>query len=209
LLNNSQYTTKDRDHRDRSVSPFVKGTKKDDAIPNLASTLSNSNCQVSLCSNSNRQQLIASFFQKNNKFMAELYGQGTWASMVPAAIEISKPLEFAGLTVALAQLGLGLDDRYYAQQSLKLYGQSLQQIQLALMDPVRMYSDELLGACMLLSMYELMECPSQSGSGYLNHHNACARLVQLRGPEAHTKGLAHMIFLQYRHWAVRISTTIS
>jgi hypothetical protein len=172
------------------------------SLMNLLSNSPNSIGQLTLYSTSMKQQILTSFFHSNNKFMTALYDQETWTSIIPNIVKMAKPLESASLSVALAKLGIELGDDSYTQQSLRLYGQGLKEMQLALYDPKRMYSDEILAACMLLTSFEMIQCPSQSRSGYLNHHNACARLVQLRGPEAHRKGFGHKIFLQFRYWAV-------
>jgi hypothetical protein len=63
--------------------------------------------------------------------------------------------------------------------------------------------DETLAACFALSLYEVTECSSESGVGYLTHHDGCATLIQLRGADAHSSGLAHDIFTGFRIQGVR------
>jgi hypothetical protein len=216
LLNNKQYTTQDQDQPKISNSPTkqqsdigktpkpdVTPIQKENAFTIIEVYFPETIGQLNLSNTARRQNILASFFQKNTEFITELYGQGTWTKMVPNIIKIARPIESAGLAVALARLGLELGDSRYTQQSLKLYGQGLKEMQLALYDPARMYSDELLGACMLLTSYEMIQCPSQGRYGYLNHHNACARLIQLRGPQRHRKGYGHALFMLFRYWAVK------
>jgi hypothetical protein len=81
---------------------------------------------------------------------------------------------------------------------MKLYGQGLRELQHALWSPKLMYKDETLAACMALAMYEVVECPAQSRGGWVTHSNGCARLIQLRGAEAHTSNLGHHLFLSSR-----------
>jgi hypothetical protein len=122
---------------------------------------------------------------------------------------IDKPLEYAALALAIARIGREYYDNQYVNESLQLYVQGLRHMQLALWDPKRMHSDEVLGACMLLTVYEVVECPSQAGSGYLSHQNGCARLIQLRGPKAHVNGLGHSLFIHFRYMAVSYMPSIS
>jgi transcription factor-like protein len=148
-----------------------------------------------------RQQLLNSFFHRSATTLSPFGGQ-RWYSMIPDWPTPAKPLESAALALAVSRMGLDLKDSRYTQESLRLYTQGLKQVQLALWDPKRMYADETLGACMLLTMYEVVECPSKGRLGYVSHHNGCARLVQLRGPKAHIDGLGHSIFLQFRYISV-------
>lgn len=71
-----------------------------------------------------------------------------------------------------------------------------------------MRRDDTLAACFALSMYEVTECSSESGSGYLTHHDGCATLIRLRGAKAHSSGLAHDIFTAFRIQGVRINFTL-
>lgn len=61
-----------------------------------------------------------------------------------------------------------------------------------------MHKDDTLGACHLLEMYEVFECPAYCRSAYLAHYEGLATLIKLRGPEAHRTGMSHSIFLVFR-----------
>lgn len=50
-------------------------------------------------------------------------------------------------------------------------------------------------ACQALAMYELIECPAEREYNYISHHKGYARIIQVRGPKAHTSGSGHQIFL--------------
>ncbi|KAI9711059.1 MAG: hypothetical protein M1828_001986 [Chrysothrix sp. TS-e1954] len=88
------------------------------------------------------------------------------------------------------------------QVSRKLYLMALKRLQESLWNPVLMHKDDTLGASMALAMYEAMESPSQTEKGYLSHVNGLARLIELRGPEAHRTGLGHHIFIAFRYTEV-------
>ena len=90
------------------------------------------------------------------------------------------------------------DDQGLLQESFILYTRGLYELQKALWAKNLMYKDETLAACMALSMYEVMECPSKTGVAYVTHHKGCQTLLQLRGPHAHASGLAHQVFIAFR-----------
>lgn len=131
----------------------------------------------------------------------------SWTGIIPQIASPGQPLQSAALSLAVAKLGRDMSDDHITRQSLKLYVNGLHQVQAALFDTERMRSDETLAACMLLTMYEVIECPSKARSGYLSHQNGCGRLVQLRGPEAHQEGLGHSLFLHFRYMAVSLSSS--
>jgi hypothetical protein len=110
----------------------------------------------------------------------------------------TKALEASVLSFSIARLGRLNDDAVLVRESLRLYSKGLAELQKALWDPHLMRHDETLAACFALSLYEITECASESGQGYISHHNGCAKLIQLRGAEAHTSGLGHHIFTAFR-----------
>jgi hypothetical protein len=83
--------------------------------------------------------------------------------------------------------------------SLEHYTSGIWELQKALWDPAQMCCDETLAACLLLAAYELVECPAGDRIGYLCHQDGAARLVQLRGPDAHIHGFGHVTFTMFRH----------
>ena len=112
-------------------------------------------------------------------------------------------LAAAILAISLSQLGKSSHDPLLGKESLEHYTSGLKELQRALYDPKQMHTDETLAACLLLSMYELLECPAGNKHAYSIHNRGCARLIQLRGPEAHKTGLAHSLFLAIRPQCVR------
>jgi hypothetical protein len=83
----------------------------------------------------------------------------------------------------------------------RIYGRALSDLQVALRDHERLFSDETLIACMLLTAYETLEGSSLDHVEWTSHAQGAARLIELRGPERHQNGQAHRAFL-----ASRIST---
>lgn len=90
------------------------------------------------------------------------------------------------------------------QTSHKYYTQGLRQLQRALHDPLLMREDETLAACMALSLYEALECPTAGSEGYFSHCHGLLALVQARGVHAHASGVGHQLFLGLRVPGVRL-----
>lgn len=107
------------------------------------------------------------------------------------------------MALALAKLGDLYHDPALTHESLKLYNHGLRQLQKALWDPDLMFHDHTLTSCIALATYEMSQCPNQSKDAYISHTSGCAKLVQLRGPEAHMDGLAHHVFIHFRTQGVR------
>ncbi|KAJ5540435.1 hypothetical protein N7494_005511 [Penicillium frequentans] len=61
-----------------------------------------------------------------------------------------------------------------------------------------MREDETLAACMALSLYEALECPTAGSEGYFSHCHGFLALVQARGVHAHASGAGHQLFLGLR-----------
>lgn len=112
-------------------------------------------------------------------------------------------LTTATLAVSLSRIGTVNGDECLAKESLKHYTEGLKELQKALYDPVQMHSDETLAACLLLGIFELLNCPGDSKEAYAIHTKGCARLLEARGPKAHRKGLGHSLFLAIRPQCVR------
>lgn len=133
------------------------------------------------------------------------YKAGTsWLVQVMESTILTKALETSILSLCTAKLGRLHDDQGLLKTSLKCYTRGLWELQKALWDPSLMYHDETLAACMTLSMYEMLECPAQTHNGWTGHFDGCARLVQLRGAEAHSSAMAHQIFIPFRITAVSL-----
>jgi hypothetical protein len=148
-----------------------------------------------------REQMLGYWY---SAYQSETFsGQRHWLPDVPGFTQNLRVVESSAYALCLAGLGRKFGDPALVKESLGLYTRGLVDLQKALYDPQAMYSDETLAACMLLTMYEIIECPDQSQRAFLSHYNGVAKLVQLRGPKAHVEGLGHSVFLHFRSLAVR------
>lgn len=71
-------------------------------------------------------------------------------------------------------------------------------MQKALWSDTLRYEDETLAACLVLSLYELMECPDNGDGAYQSHSRGYLSLVKARGMDAHTNGIGHDLFVGAR-----------
>jgi hypothetical protein len=158
---------------------------------------------ASLCSVSPqrmyRQQLIGLYL---HGFLAvshlASFKRKSWLIFLGQMTVLTTGLEMSLLAVATAAAGRTYQDPMLVRESLRSYIGGLNELRKDLSDPSLIYRDETLGACMNLSMYELFECPAGTIRAYLLHQEGCVKLVQLRGPRAHRKGLGHSLFLAFR-----------
>jgi hypothetical protein len=156
-----------------------------------------------------RQQLLGTFLSgyvtlQTSSSKVNIVGNH-WLPMLTELPCVSRALDVAAVAFCTAKLGRVARDKTLVTESLSLYGRGLHELQRALYDRRQMYTDDTLGACILLAMYEVYECPNSSRTGYLSHVAGCERLIQLRGPAAYTHGLGHYIFKSYRFMAVRVT----
>ena len=146
-----------------------------------------------------RQQLLSAFlYQLVPKMQTEFSGERSWLALVPEISRPTKALEVSMTALCMVSLGRRNEDPVLVHRSLGLYAQALREMQKALWDPQLMYIDDTFGACMALAMYELLGCPDASRRAYSSHQGGLARLVELRGPEAHATGFARQLFLAFR-----------
>lgn len=107
-------------------------------------------------------------------------------------------LEISTAAVAASAIGNMFHMPDLVKTSHLYYTQGLRQLQRALLDPLLMLEDETLAACMALSLYEALECPTAGSEGYFSHCHGLLALVQARGVHAHTSGAGHQLFLGLR-----------
>ncbi|KAE8371315.1 hypothetical protein BDV26DRAFT_286888 [Aspergillus bertholletiae] len=107
-------------------------------------------------------------------------------------------LELSSAAVAASVMGRMCQNPTLIRESLKLYTKGLQQLQRALWDPGLMREDGTLAACMALSLYEALECPSAGSEAYFSHCQGILALVEARGVDAHSSGAGHQLFLGVR-----------
>ena len=75
-----------------------------------------------------------------------------WTLVIQQMSTDETALNLAFLAVSAARVARDHNDRGLLQESLKIYGKALRDLQSALWDPKRMYSDGTLVACMLLGL---------------------------------------------------------
>lgn len=150
-----------------------------------------------------RQQLLDNFLRTTLPDQS-LIGPGftPWTQTLASLPNHTPALATAIVAVCLSRLSRLHNSQPLKNQSLTHYTTGLWELQKALWSPDEMYLDQTLAACLLLAYYELMECPGGSHVGYINHQDGAARLVQLRGPEAHVDGFGHTLFQAYRTGAI-------
>jgi hypothetical protein len=203
------------------VRPSSARRKKHDALPlfgneqsTRASPTSCAELQLSLAKDvpvrhAFRQQLLNEFIYSYLPDCASMSQrsvrkeEASWLILVTELPELTTALDTSVLAMCTAKIGRLNNDPVLVKASLKLYVQGLWELQMALWDPKLMYKDETLAACMALWMYEVMECPAKTVTGWISHFDGCQRLVQLRGAEAHSTALGHRVFLAFRTTAVR------
>lgn len=121
-----------------------------------------------------------------------------WAEVIRDVSNHDRSLEDAFSALSISRVGQGNKDIRLVHESTKLYGKALKELQGALFDPKRMFSNQVLMACMLLGLYEVLEGPAFNSESWIAHARGAARLIQLRGPERHQEWDAHHPFLASR-----------
>ena len=117
-----------------------------------------------------------------------------WTLVIQQMSSEETALNLAFLAVSAARVGRDLNDKRLVEESLKIYGKALRDLQSALYDPKRMYSDGTLVACMLLGLYEIFEGSDRKTLAWISHSQGAARLVELRGVGRHATTAANFLF---------------
>ncbi|EAW13682.1 Zn(II)2Cys6 transcription factor [Aspergillus clavatus NRRL 1] len=121
-----------------------------------------------------------------------------WLLLLPNLPMRTKALEFSALALSCAGLGRKAKDQSLLHQSLRSYTRGLRELQAALWDQRLMHDDETLAACLVLSLYEVIECPDRGCAAYISHCKGFVSLIKARGMDAHTAGIGHELFLGVR-----------
>jgi hypothetical protein len=117
-----------------------------------------------------------------------------WTLVIQQMSTDETALNLAFLAVSAARVARDHNDRGLLQESLKVYGKALRDLQSALWDPKRMYSDGTLVACMLLGLYEIFEGSDRKSLAWISHSQGAARLVELRGVDRHATKVSNFLF---------------
>ena len=117
-----------------------------------------------------------------------------WTFVIQQMSGEETALNLAFLAVSAARVGRDHNDKRLVEESLKIYGKALRDLQSALYDPKRMYSDGTLVACMLLGLYESFEGSDRKTLAWISHSQGAARLVELRGVSRHATKESNFLF---------------
>lgn len=133
-----------------------------------------------------------------DEFILQYRHPMNWAELVRSLPQEDTSLSDAFSALSISGAARGNNDTRLINESTRLYGKALKELQLALYDPAKMRSDQTLMACMLLGLYEMLQEPSTTSPRWLAHAQGAARLIQLRGPALHRDWDAHHSFLASR-----------
>jgi Fungal specific transcription factor domain/Fungal Zn(2)-Cys(6) binuclear cluster domain len=154
--------------------------------------------------------LFNSFYLPRNSFAipksAPLSRQHlTWTQYIPSLLQNDLSLQFAYLALSSSRVGHDNHDAELLASAGKFYGKAIRELQRALADPKRRYTDEVILACSLLGLYEIFEAQTSAiirsnntTNGWLSHMAGAARLLEARGPQSFTTDMAHQVFLNAR-----------
>jgi hypothetical protein len=109
------------------------------------------------------------------------------------------------LAVTLANLSRRSGDKALGVGAIEAYSAALRGVNLSLQDQKQRQSDVLLATIKLLALYEASggSGGSVSAPNWERHVDGVTRLLTIRGPSNHSDELAHHLFLDARHQAVR------
>ena len=112
------------------------------------------------CPTAYQDQLISNFIDsiRNPTVMPNFQWYGAWLGEVAQRAQPSKALIWSIRAISVAQLAKQAEDNALVQTSRRLYGKALLTLNDALKDPEEGYSSDTLGATVLLSFYEVMNC---------------------------------------------------
>ena len=142
--------------------------------------------------------LFWDFYVPKEAFLPQSGYTKPWLITIQECTDDEAALRLAFRALACCRLGKQSHDERLIHESERLYSQALWELQRALWDEEKMYKNETLLACMLLSLYEVLEGSAQRGFGYLSHTSGANRLLELRGPARHISGQSHALFLGQR-----------
>lgn len=123
-------------------------------------------------------------------------GHGIWLAQLASRTEVSSTLLHAIRAISLSFLGRQTGDENLIQNARLIYGKTLLKLNKALRDPIEGYASDTLGATVLLTFYEMINCTEQDS--WVRHAGGGARLMQLRGAHRHRTDIDKAIFLASR-----------
>lgn len=121
---------------------------------------------------------------------------------IPYLPNVGPALEYAVLAMCTSRVGRAEGGVDLVYRSRDLYTKALHEVQRAVLNPSTRLDDQTLCSCILLLMYEFVECPGQEVRGFEAHFLGAMQLLRLRGPEMHTGGWSHSLLFILRKSAV-------
>lgn len=149
-----------------------------------------------------KQQLLSDAYSKSIVQLGVQSIRSPWTLTLSAFAGSIHALNAGPLSCYTAWVGRQGRDPLLLEVSRRLYVEGLREVQGAVNDPVNALRDETLGACLALIVYEALECPDRSRSGYSFHVEGCSKLVKIRGASMHRDGVAHTLFCAFRNFGI-------
>ncbi len=151
----------------------------------------------------------SSFLPRNTFTIQESFGpfghRANWTQVIPSLLNNDLSLQLAYLALSSSRIGHDNQDDNLLAVSKKFYGKALREMQRAISDPNRRYTEEMLFACSTLSLYEIFEAQTSSAAqvsstpnGWLSHAAGVARMLEARGPDSYTTDKGRTVFLHTR-----------
>ena len=134
----------------------------------------------------------------------EAHSTTTFSGAIATSLAAGSNGSFCSPLLACYASWLGRRDQNHrvSDAGRELYIHGLEETKRALRGKETVYADATLAACNMLGIFEAIECPEETMTGYQWHRAACYRLVYLRGAEAHREGAAHHLFVNFRIFGV-------
>ena len=146
-----------------------------------------------------KQQLLSDAFSRCVDQSEQRLIRSPWTLTLSAFAGSVHALNSGPLSCYTAWIGRQERDPFLLEASRRLYIEGLREVQEAVNDPKNSLRDETLGACLALIVYEAIECPDRSRSGYSFHVEGCSKLVKMRGASTYKAGVAHRLFCAFRY----------
>ncbi|KAK7728190.1 hypothetical protein SLS57_002660 [Botryosphaeria dothidea] len=128
---------------------------------------------------------------------------GSWLRIVDSIYHREDTLKQALLAMSLGIVGQRHGDTWMTQQGFATHGRALREMSRAVESPERSRRDELLAAARLMALFEIIfgandQDKFAQARSWSSHVKGELLLLQARGPQAHTTGAAHHLFVDGR-----------
>ncbi|CAK7205527.1 hypothetical protein SEUCBS139899_008304 [Sporothrix eucalyptigena] len=171
---------------------------------------SSPNADRSLIGSAREELLLATFWQAylpNSSIFpvnAVGYASGGWTNVVQQLYRKDPVLHYTLMANCFSAAARHGDSRAMAEQSLRAHGRALHELRLALDNPKKARSDGVFSALRLMIVFSMFfsdryeEDRRARARGWKEHNSGVLALLRARGPEAHTAGHGHQMFVDCR-----------